>query len=242
MNIIPAIDLQNNKCVRLKRGKSHLKTIYNNNPVDQAIIFESAGCTNLHIVDLDAAIKNNSLNNETIIKIKKNVSLEIQLGGGIRTYDQAKYWLDNGIDSLIIGSMAIKDPKVLLKIIKEFPKKIIIAIDDNNNKAMISGWLETSKETPKKIITYFDRENLKGFIFTDINRDGTLMGIDSNKIINFSKNTKKDIIVGGGVKNINDIKKICSLKKKNITGIVIGKAYYSGTINLEEAIKVSKNA
>ena len=176
------------------------------------------------------------------LKIKKNVSLEIQLGGGIRTYDQAKYWLDNGIDSLIIGSMAIKDPKSLLKIIKEFPKKIIIAIDDNNNKAMISGWLETSKETPKKIITYFDRENLKGFIFTDINRDGTLMGIDSNKIINFSKNTKKDIIVGGGVKNINDIKKICSLKKKNITGIVIGKAYYSGTINLEEAIKVSKNA
>ena len=128
MNIIPAIDLQNNNCVRLKRGKSHLKTIYNNNPVDQAIIFEPAGCTNLHVVDLDAAIKNNSLNNETIIKIKKNVSLEIQLGGGIRTYDQAKYWLDNGAkpsDRIIIflsNFGVMEKPKITEKTKRHIPK------------------------------------------------------------------------------------------------------------------------
>lgn len=242
MNIIPAIDLQNRKCVRLTQGKPEESIIYKNNPIDQAIIFESAGCKNLHIVDLDAAIKNHSLNKEIILDIKKNVSLKIQLGGGIRNYSQVKYWIDNGIDSLIIGSMAIKEPELLCKIIGEFPNKIIIAIDDNNNKAMASGWLEESTKTPKNVVEFFDNEKLKGFVYTDTNRDGTLIGLDSEKILKFSKITKNNIIVGGGLKNILDIKNICLLKAKNITGIVIGKAYYEGSVDLEEAIGLANNA
>ena len=127
MNIIPAIDLQNGKCVRLVHGKLSEKTVYNENPTKQAIDFEFAGCKKIHIIDIDGAINSISKNKSTILKIIKNVSLKIQLGGGIRNYEQIKFWFDSGIENLIIGSMAFKSPKLLLKAIEEFPNKIIVA-------------------------------------------------------------------------------------------------------------------
>ena len=242
MNIIPAIDLQNGKCVRLTQEKLSKAIIYNENPIQQAIDFESAGRKKIHIIDIDAAINNISSNKNTILEIKKNISLKIQLGGGIRNYEQVKFWFDNGIENLIIGSMAFKKPKLLLKIIEEFPNKIIIAIDDDDNRVMISGWLEETKISLDNTLKSFENRKLKGYIFTDINRDGTLLGLNIDKITKFSLNTKHKIIIGGGLRDIKDIKNVCSLSLKNIEGVIVGKAYYSGSIDLKEAIMSFENA
>ena len=182
MKIIPAIDLQNGKCVRLVHGKLSEKTVYNENPTKQAIDFEFAGCKKIHIIDIDGAINSISKNKSTILKIIKNVSLKIQLGGGIRNYEQIKFWFDSGIENLIIGSMAFKSPKLLLKAIEEFPNKIIVAIDDNNSKPMISGWTEETETSINDALKSFENEKLKGYVYTDINRDGTLLGLDLDKI------------------------------------------------------------
>ena len=242
MNIIPAIDLQNNKCVRLFQGELDKITIYNENPTEQAKIFENEGCKKLHIIDLDAAINKSEKNKEAIISIKKNVSMNIQLGGGIRNYEQIKFWFDNDIDNLIIGSMAFLDPELMLKAINEFPNKIIIAVDDKNNKPMISGWLKEAGINIQDIFKHYEKEKIKGYIFTDINRDGTLLGLDMRKIKNFINKTKHQVIIGGGLKGIVDIKNLYSLKNNNINGIVVGKSYYTGTIKLKEAIELGKNA
>ena len=158
MNIIPAIDLQNGKCVRLTQGKLSEKTVYNENPTKQAIDFELAGCKKIHIIDIDGAINNISKNKNTILEIIKNVSLKIQLGGGIRSYEQIKFWFDSGIENLIIGSMAFNNPKLLLKIIEEFPNRIIVAIDDNNSRPMISGRTEETKTSLNDALKGFDNE------------------------------------------------------------------------------------
>tara|TARA_B110000014_G_scaffold223392_1_gene181028 strand:- start:631 stop:1359 length:729 start_codon:yes stop_codon:yes gene_type:complete len=242
MNIIPAIDLQNKKCVRLFQGNLNKIIIYNENPIEQAKIFENEGCHKLHIIDLDAAINKSEKNKQVIINIKKNVSMNIQLGGGIRSYEQIKFWFDNKIDNLIIGSMAFLKPESILKAINEFPNKIIIAIDDKNNKPMISGWLKEAKINTLDIFKYYEKEKIKGYIFTDINRDGTLLGLDMIKIKNFIRKTKHRVIIGGGLKGIDDIKKLYSLNANNINGVVVGKSYYEGTIKLKEAINLVKNA
>ena len=242
MNIIPAIDLQNGKCVRLTQGKLSETTVYNENPTKQAIDFELAGCKKIHIIDIDGAISNISKNKNTILEIIKNVSLKIQLGGGIRSYEQIKFWLDSGIENLIIGSMAFKNPKLLLNVIEEFPNRIIVAIDDNNSKPMISGWTEETKVSLNDAVKSFENEKLKGYVYTDINRDGTLLGLDLNKITKFSLNTKHKIIIGGGLRDIKDIKNLSLLDLKNIEGVIIGRAYYAGSINLKEAIASFENA
>ena len=148
MNIIPAIDIKNGECVRLTQGKSDSVTTYNQDPIKQAKIFELNGCERIHIVDLDAAITNNKKNNiNAINNIKKNTSLKIQLGGGIRSYEQANYWISSGIEYLIIGSMAMENPTETIKIIEGFENKIFIGVDEKDNQLMIKGWTEKTNLT-----------------------------------------------------------------------------------------------
>ena len=150
MNIIPAIDLINNSCVRLFKGQEDKSTVYNDNPQEQALEFEMSGCKKLHLVDLDAAINKSNKNKKSIINIRKKVSMRIQLGGGLSSYEQIRFWFENGINDLIVGSMAITNPKLLLRAVKDFPDRIIIAVDEKQNKPMISGW---SKEADGSINT-----------------------------------------------------------------------------------------
>ena len=239
---IPAIDLKNNKCVRLTMGEYDSSVVYNENPVKQAMFFEKNDCKKLHIIDLDAAIKNSSENKKTILKIREKVSIEIQLGGGIRNYKQANFWLNSGIDNLIVSSMAVNKKENLIKIIEEFPNKILIGIDDKDNNIMTSGWKEKSNSSFEDIINIYEKTKIRGYVYTDINRDGTLEGLNIRKIERFINKTNHKIIIGGGVKNIEDIKKIIYLNKKNIEGIIFGKAFYSGNIKLKEAQEAVINA
>ena len=237
-----SIDLINNKCVRLTKGDYTRSEIYNNDPIKQAILFEKKGCKKIHIIDLDAAIKNSSENKKTIQKIREKISIEIQLGGGIRNHEQIKYWFKLGINNLIVSSMAVTNKDLLENTINEFPNKILIGIDDKDNIVMTSGWLKNSQLSPLNIIDYYENTKIKGFVYTDINRDGTLKGLNIDKIKKFINRTNHNVIIGGGVKNIIDIKKIISINNKNIDGVIIGKAFYSGLIKIEEIQKVILNA
>ena len=239
---IPAIDLKNNKCVRLTMGEYTSSVVYNDDPVKQAIFFEKNNCKKIHIIDLDAAIKNSSENKETILKIRDKVSIEIQLGGGIRSYNQFNFWLNSGIDNLIVSSMAVSKKEALIKIIEKFPNKILIGIDDKDNYVMTSGWKENSKSSFEDIINVYEKTKIKGYVYTDINRDGTLEGLNIKKIERFMNKTNHKIIIGGGVKNLEDIKKIINFNNKNIEGIIFGKAFYSGNIKLKEVQEATSNA
>ena len=242
MKVIPAIDIVNGKCVRLTRGSFKHKVVYNDNPVDQAIIFQSMGFKKIHIVDLDGALDDNSINYKTIVEIRKNISIEIQLGEGIRSLKQTNGWFDLGIEKLIVGSMAQKNPNNLKEIINSFPKKIYIAIDDKNNTAMVDGWLKESSNSLKKTLSLFEKSQIVGFVYTDVNNDGTLQGLNIKKITEFAKKTDHKIIVGGGLKDIEDVKKIISKKINNIEGVIMGKAYYNGNINLKDLEGIVSNA
>ena len=182
MKLIPAIDLKDNKCVRLSKGKEETSIVYNKNPIEQAKIFEREGCDRIHIVDLDAAFGRKEINKKTILQIKNEISIDIELGGGIRSYEDANFWIKNGISFLIIGSMAVNNSEMVKNLSNNFPNKIYISLDDLNGKTMMYGWVEESNKNTEEILFDFNNSNIRGFVFTDVSRDGMLTGIDVKKI------------------------------------------------------------
>ena len=238
MKLIPAIDLKGNKCVRLQKGKEDKLTIFNENPVQQAKLFQESGCERIHIVDLDGAFGREDVNKETILRIRENVNIQIELGGGIKNEDNISYWLNKGIDFLIIGSLAVKNKNFIKKIKLQNLQKIYIALDILNYKIMIKGWTESSKLSVVDIINFYTSNEVKGFILTDISRDGMLEGLDMKLIKKFLKLTPKNIIVGGGLSNYADLYNLKQIKFENLEGVIAGKSYYSGNILIEKALKV----
>ena len=238
MKFIPAIDLKDNKCVRLQRGKEDKLTVFNDNPVKQAKFFEENGCERIHIVDLDGAFGREDVNKETIIKIRKNVKIQIELGGGIKKINDIFYWLDKGIDFLIVGSLAVKNKELIKGIVKKYIEKIYVALDILDYKIMIKGWTENSNFKVNKVIDYYNTSLIKGFILTDISRDGMLQGLDINLIKDLIDLTSKDIIVGGGLSNYQDLFNLKNIKNKNLEGVIAGKSFYSGNIKINKALKI----
>ena len=168
MKIFPAIDLKENKCVRLNKGEDSTSVVFNENPVDQAKYFEDQGCSRLHLVDLDSAFGRNDINKKTIQNIRNAISIAIQIGGGIRSENIAKSYFDLGADFLIIGSYAVSNSKEVKKLAENFKQKIYVALDVLKNKIMIKGWIEESDFTPEKIFQTYDQSNIRGYVLTDI--------------------------------------------------------------------------
>jgi phosphoribosylformimino-5-aminoimidazole carboxamide ribotide isomerase len=178
MRIFPAIDLKDGKCVRLYKGDFNQTTIFNSSPYNQALQFKKKGFKDLHLVDLDGALKGKSKNKKIIIKIIKSSNLDVQLGGGIRTLKQISFWIKNGVSTVVVGTMAIRNPKILKKACDLFPGRIAVAIDVRNNFLAIEGWV---KQTKIKFIDFLKRLEDLGvsrIIYTDINRDGTKIGVN----------------------------------------------------------------
>ena len=235
MKTFPAIDLKDNKCVRLTKGRDDTSQIFNTDPVDQAKYFEDQGCTRLHLVDLDSAFGRNEINNKTINKIRKAISIPIQLGGGIRDNNVAKKYFEIGINYLIIGSYAVKNLEKVISLANSFQNSIYIALDVIGETIMINGWKQKSTFTPSKLFQYYDETKIRGYILTDIENDGMLSGLNLDMIsLNLSL-TKKKLIVGGGLKNIEDIKKLKKIQTPQLEGVIAGKAFYVGGINLKKA-------
>ena len=243
MKIFPAIDLKENKCVRLTRGEDNTSVVFNSNPIDQAKYFEDQGCARLHLVDLDSAFGRNNINNSTIKKIRNSISIQIQIGGGIRSDKIAKNYFDLGADYLIIGSFAISNRDDVISLASSFSNKIYIALDILKNKIMVKGWKEESDFTPAKLFETYENTNTRGYVLTDIEKDGMLTGLNQEMIIENLRLTKKKMIVGGGLRDNSDLEKLKTIKSNNLEGVIAGKSFYVGNIDLKKAQKVlDKNA
>ena len=237
MIIFPAIDLKDGKCVRLYKGDFSKTTIFNSSPYNQAIEFKKKGFTDLHLVDLDGALKGKSKNKKVIIKIIKSANLNIQLGGGIRTLKQISFWIKNGVSTVVVGTMAIQNPKILKKACDLFPGRIAVALDVRNNFLAIKGWVKQTRINFLDFLKKLENLGLSRIIYTDINRDGTKTGINIKKLVKIIETVNIPVVVSGGISNIRDVKQ---LKKIDyLQGVIIGKAIYDGTINLDKLQKLS---
>ena len=237
MIIFPAIDLKDGKCVRLYKGDFSKSTIFNSSPYNQALEFQKKGFTDLHLVDLDGALKGKSKNKKVIMKIIKSTNLNVQLGGGIRTLKQISFWIRNGVSTVVVGTMALQNPKILKKACDLFPGRIAVALDVRNNFLAIKGWVKQTRINFLDFLKKLENLGLSRIIYTDINRDGTKTGININKLVKIIENVNIPVVVSGGISKIKDVKQ---LKKINyLQGVIIGKAIYDGTINLNKLQKLS---
>ena len=244
MNIIPAIDLKDNKCVRLSKGKDETSEIFNENPKEQALYFEKTGFKKLHIIDLDAAFGRPYINLASIEDIVNATNIPIQVGGGIRDIKIANQYFNIGVQDLIIGSMAVNSPETVIELSNSYKKRIYISLDILNNNIMVKGWKEQSPLSVDDMLTLYSSKNIKGFIVTDIDNDGMLNGLNIEFIskitdkIQSSDQKDKTIIIAGGLTNYDDLRNIKSMKLSNIEGIISGKSFYTGNIDLTKAQKI----
>ena len=234
MKIFPAIDIKDKKCVRLLKGNFVNQTTYEQSPFDQASRYKDAGLLNLHMVDLDGALTGELINLEIIENIVKKLNISMEIGGGIRSMDKIQAYIDIGVDKVILGSAAIKDPNFLRKACEKFKNKIALGLDAKKGKILVSGWKETTNQTAEDYLRNVNEYCFSRVIYTDIDRDGTKTGPNLEETINIAKISSSPVVVSGGIASIEDIKKIKTLNEFNIEGVIVGKAIYDGDIDINE--------
>ncbi len=232
--IIPAVDIKDGKAVRLYKGDPKAVTVYGNNPVDIAKMWEDKGAKQLHVVDLDGAFEGKPKNYRIVEKIVKSISIPVEFGGGLRSFEAVKLMFDIGVNRVVIGSLAYQNREETIKSIDNFPEKIIIGIDAKDGKVAIKGWIEKTEYTPLEFAKEFDNLSIWGFLYTDVNRDGALVGANIEGTKKLASNLKHPVIASGGVGSIEDIMKLYQLREYGVYGVVVGKALYEGKIKLEE--------
>ena len=237
MKIFPAIDIKDKKCVRLVKGDFDNKTEYNISPIDQAERYKNHGFKNLHIVDLDGALIGKTVNLEIIKEIVGKHDLKIEVGGGLRTLDSIKNYIDAGVEKVILGSAAIKNKEFLKEACTKFNNKIALGLDAKDGHLSISGWKENLNIKTADFLNEVNEFGISRLIFTDINRDGTKGSPNFEETIKIAEKSKCPVIISGGVSSLQDIKKAKELSNKNIEGIIVGKAIYDGDIKLDELAK-----
>jgi phosphoribosylformimino-5-aminoimidazole carboxamide ribotide isomerase len=235
MIIIPAIDLKGGKCVRLIQGDMDLETVYSENPVEQALEWESAGAKMIHIVDLDGAVQGKPKNRDIVKSICKKVKCEIQLGGGIRNIPTADDYFDVGVSRIVLGSLLLKDPNVAGQLALKYPGRIIAGIDVKDNNATADGWTTSTGLKGTDLVKGLADWPLGGVVYTDISRDGMMQGVNIEGLREMVSATDFPLIASGGVTSMDDIRLIARIK--SIYGVIIGKALYTGAIDLKEAIE-----
>ena len=241
MEIIPAIDLLNGKCVRLNQGNYNEVTKFNSDPVKQAQIWESQGARRLHLVDLDGAKTGEPINDLTIKKIKRSISIPIQLGGGIRTIDRAKELLGIGIDRIILGTIAIENPELVKVLSQEYPRRVAVGIDAKKGMVATRGWLKQSAISSLELAKRLNDLELAAIISTDIATDGTLKGPNVQALREITEISINPVIASGGVGSIADLISLSDFEDEGIEGIIVGRALYDGSIDLKEALLALKN-
>ncbi len=237
MKIFPAIDIKDNKCVRLIKGDFDNKTEYEMSPVEQAGKYKDHGFKNLHIVDLDGALTGEIVNLDIIQEIVKTTDLKIEVGGGVRSIDSIKKYTDAGIEKVILGSAAIKDKNFLKEACEKFPNQIALGLDAKHGYLSLSGWKENSNQLTLDFLKEVNDFGASRLIYTDINRDGMKQSPNFEETEKVADTSHCPVIISGGVSSIDDIKKAKELNNKNIEGIIVGKAIYDGDINLNELAK-----
>ena len=234
MKIFPAIDIKDKKCVRLIKGNFDNQTIYNQSPLDQASKYKEFGLLNLHIVDLDGALTGELINLDIIESIIKKLEISVEVGGGIRSIEKIEKYLNIGVDKVILGSAAIKNPNFLKEACEKFKNKIVLGLDAKKKMILISGWKETTDQTAENYLKKVNSYGFSRLIYTDIERDGTKTGPNIDETKSIAKISAAPVVVSGGISSIQDVKKIKELKNFNIEGAIVGKAIYDGDIKLNE--------
>lgn len=242
IQIYPAIDMRGGKCVRLYKGDYAQETVYADSPFEMAKAFSDAGATFVHMVDLDGAKDGERVHAKDVIRVAKELPLKVQIGGGIRTEDDVRFYLENGVDRVIIGSLAIRERELVASFIEKFgAERIVIGLDAKDGMVATHGWLETSDQKATDVGRYFAERGAKYFIFTDIATDGTLQGPNIAANEQLASATDAEIIVSGGMSSLEDIQAVKTASEQStIGGVIIGKALYTGRFTLEEALKEAK--
>jgi len=234
MIILPAIDILGGSCVRLVKGEYGTAEKVAQDPFETAQSFCKAGAEYIHLVDLDGAKRGSKVNNELLCAIAAKVDVPVELGGGIRDIETISYYLDNGISRVILGSAALSDPELVKRATAKYGEKIAVGIDAKNGMVSTSGWLVTSDADYLDFAELMEKCGVGNIIFTDIDKDGTLAGPNLEQLAALSKRVSVKITASGGIKSIEDIK---ALAKMKLYGAICGKSLYSGTLDLEEAIR-----
>ncbi|ABS21457.1 MULTISPECIES: 1-(5-phosphoribosyl)-5-[(5-phosphoribosylamino)methylideneamino]imidazole-4-carboxamide isomerase [Bacillus cereus group] len=238
MEILPAIDLKEGRCVRLYQGEFNKETVVNEHPVAQAMIFEKMGANRLHIVDLDGAVLGKSANLSTIEDICKAVRISVQAGGGIRSLSAVEMLLSIGVEKVILGTAALHNRSFLEEVIRLYGEKIIVGIDAKNGYVATRGWLDMSEISYIELAKQMEAVGVQTIIFTDISKDGTLMGPNFAQLQLLQEEVSLRIIASGGISSLQDVEQ---LQAMNMYGVIIGKALYEKTMDLQEVLRVTKS-
>jgi len=239
MLLIPAIDLKEGQCVRLKQGRMEDNTVFSTDPVAMAGRWVEAGARRLHLVDLDGAFAGKPVNREVIQKIVQAYpDVPVQVGGGIRDEDTIQAYLDLGVQYVIIGTKAVTNPHFVSEVCAEFPGHIIVGLDARDGKVAIDGWSKLSHHDVIDMAQRFEQDGVSAIIFTDISRDGMMQGVNIESTVELANAIRIPVIASGGITSITDIEALCDVAEEGITGAVTGRAIYEGTLDFVEAQKL----
>ena len=241
MEVIPAIDLRDGRCVRLVQGERGTETIYSDEPVEMATRWETLGAPRLHVVDLDGAFTGSPQNLDVIKEVVKAVKIPVQLGGGIRTMEMVQKVLELGVDRVILGTAAIFTPELVSQCNEEFGERIIVGIDGRDGLVAIEGWESTVEMTVELLAERIAKVGIKRVIFTDTRRDGTLRGPNLEATKKLAQSSGLKVIASGGVSTLADLRAVKLLKPYGVEGVIMGKALYSGAISLKDALNVMED-
>jgi phosphoribosylformimino-5-aminoimidazole carboxamide ribotide isomerase len=238
--LFPAIDLKGGACVRLVRGEMASATIFNDDPAAQARLFAEAGFAWLHVVDLDGAFAGRSVNGDAVREIRHAVELRMQLGGGIRDRAAIDYWLELGIERVVLGTAALRDPDLVRRAAALYPGRIVVGIDARDGRVAVEGWAETSDFGAVELARRFADAGVAALVYTDIARDGALAGVDADATAAFARETGLPVIASGGVASIADIEALAARSADGIAGAICGRALYDGRLDAKAALEVAR--
>lgn len=242
MILFPAIDLKDGKCVRLKLGDMSQATVFNDDPAAQARSFERQGFEWLHLVDLNGAFEGKSVNAAAVEAILKAIRLPVQLGGGIRSFGQIEAWLERGIRRVILGTVALRDPALVNSACRAFPGRIAVGIDAKGGRVAVEGWAETSDLTAIELGRRFADVGISAIIFTDIDRDGVLKGLNIESTLELAQAVPIPVIASGGLASMNDIHRLLQPDCRILEGAISGRALYDGRIDVSKALRLLSEA
>ena len=242
MILFPAIDLKDGQCVRLKLGDMDQATVYNPDPAAQAKAFEDQGFDWLHVVDLNGAFAGESVNGAAVDAILKATKNPVQLGGGIRTLDHIERWLSRGLSRVILGTIAVRDPALVIEACRKFPGKVAVGIDAKGGKGAVEGWAEASELGVIELAKKFEGAGVAAIIYTDIDRDGILAGINWASTLELADAISIPVIASGGLASMDDIHRLVAPDAQKLEGAISGRALYDGRIDPAEALAVIRGA
>jgi phosphoribosylformimino-5-aminoimidazole carboxamide ribotide isomerase len=242
MLIIPAVDIRGGKCVRLRQGRLDAETIFSDDPVAMGLKWQAAGASLLHVVDLDGAFTSQPQNLEVIGRLRRALDIPMELGGGLRTLETMAAYADLGVDRLILGTVALKDPDLAARACAEFPGRIAFGLDAKDGWLKVEGWTESSHKTALEVARSLAPLKPAALIYTDISRDGVKKGVNLTATRALAEAVDLPVIASGGVSSLKDIEALLPLQQVGVVGVIVGRALYDGNLDLKEALKLARKS